>query len=488
MKVKHHDGPPPAGPVDETAPSSRRDRRDQRRRGRRRGRLAVVVSVLLVAAIVAVAAVVVLYKQREGVVNSSANSGLAGWDARADVGPIQLRTTHFDQAPEGFSSGVELRRAADEQRAWARAIISLKDPTGFLRVGQGYRARVFVRDVTASGQTVGLLLGNENFEHRPTLEARYVSLDDDQWHELVLDFICTKPAAADTGIYLALPTSGPINLHITGVSLQQSDLAVPPTVDGQASRVLDFSGAAGAAPDPTVWNHEVGGGGWGNNELQTHTASRRNSALDGRGQLRITAREEDLTGPDGIPRKYTSARLTSKDKVEVPPGSYVEAPIIAPVGKGVWPAFWLLGSNIDEVGWPACGELDILEVVGSNPGTVHNAIHTAAVDDPKKDMPYGNGDEGGGSTKLRMPVDSRSHRYGVYFDKDLIVFYIDQQPTLTYTAAAARASGRTWPFDKDQFIILNVAVGGRESPEGTPFPRVMQVGAISIWDGGVPFG
>ena len=110
----------------------------------------------------------------------------------------------------------------------------------------------------------------------------------------------------------------------------------------------------------------------------------------------------------------------------------------------------------------------------------------ASASDSRRDMPYGIADEGG-SVRLPVGVDKQMHTYGVYFDHDMVVFYVDRQPTLTYTARDARASGRTWPFVKSQFLILNVAVGGRESPSGTTFPRVMKVGRISIWEGGIPF-
>ena len=447
----------------------------------RRSWVVVAMAVLLVA----VVSTVVIIRGREGVSNAAVTRDLSGWGARSDVGPIDKRRVPV-HAPEGITTAVQLRQREAAQRSWARALIELKDPTGFLVVGRSYRLRAFARNSNANGQVIGLLLADQNYEARPMQESTYESFSDDAWHELTLDFTCTSPAGPGTGVYIALPTSGPIDWQITGVSLKRTKPLEPPRVKGEPDQVLTFDGAAQSAPNPRYWNHAVGGGGWGNNELQSYTSDVRNASLDGQGHLLITARREQVTGEDGVFRDFTSARINTQRKSNVTPGSYVEAPIQAPVGAGVWPAFWLLGSNLDEVGWPACGELDVMEVLGSNKDMAQSALHMASASDSRRDMPYGVADEGG-SVQLPRGVDKQMHSYGVYFDRDMVVFYIDRQPTLTYTAHDARASGRTWPFDKSQFLILNVAVGGRESPTGTTFPRAMKVGAISIWEGGIPF-
>lgn len=247
------------------------------------------------------------------------------------------------------------------------------------------------------------------------------------------------------------------------------------------SRVLSFDGDRGSPPSSTEWSFRVGGDGWGNDELQTYTDRRRNSALDGKGNLEITAIDETLVGPDGIKRKYTSARLTTEGKVEVPAGSYVEARIRPAVGEGVWPAFWLMGANLDQVGWPAAGELDILEVFGGDTDTATNYIHMSALDNPRRDRPYGGG-EMGGKTTLDHHLDTEFHRYGVYFDSDIVVFYIDGERTMSMTAAQARQTGRAWPFGDPMMVIVNLAVGGLGGHPGeTTFPRVMTVGPISVW-------
>jgi beta-glucanase (GH16 family) len=199
----------------------------------------------------------------------------------------------------------------------------------------------------------------------------------------------------------------------------------------------------------------------------------------------VSARREETTGPDGITREFSSARLTTRDKVVVAPGSYVEASITAPTGQGVWPAFWLLGQDIETKGWPTAGEIDVLEVLGSDPRTARSALHMADRYQPTRDRPYG-GDGYVGATHFDSPVDSQPHRYGVYFDESSVVFYIDDRRTFTYTAADAAASGRTWPYGQPMFLLLNVAIGGQEPPGDTQLPRSMSVGPIAIWSGRVP--
>src|SRR5262249_21216572 len=122
----------------------------------------------------------------------------------------------------------------------------------------------------------------------------------------------------------------------------------------------EFDGPAGSAPDQTKWNYDTGGGGWGNNELETYTSRTPNAFLDGEGQLVIKAVKETFTGADGIRRDYTSARLLTRGKFTQRYGRF-EARIKLPFGQGIWPAFWMLGANIDQVGWPMCGEMDIME-------------------------------------------------------------------------------------------------------------------------------
>lgn len=421
----------------------------------------------------------------EGVINGSAVVDSHSWTGDSEAGPVKLRRVSDSAAPVDTRTAIHVQRSA-AAGTWALALAGLRDPETFFQIGHTYRMRAYVRDVNAYGQRIGILLANANFAHRPTETAEFAAYPDADWHLVTRTFVCTAPAAADTGLYFALPPSGALHWHITGASVQEVNAPGPDRVSGPPTRVLSFAGPAGSAPDTAQWSHEVGGHGWGNDEVQSYTDRTSNARLDGAGHLVITARREDIVGPDGIPRQYTSARLTTRDKVIVAPGSYVEADLQPPVGSGVWPAFWLLGSSVTRVGWPASGELDVLEVVGATPTIARSATHQAASAASGTDLPYG-WDEAGGSVNLGHPLDGRTHRYGVYFDGQTVRFYIDREQHMALWAEDALASGRTWPFGGSQFVLLNVAVGGTGDPSDTTFPRSMTVGEISIWSGGTPF-
>jgi beta-glucanase (GH16 family) len=249
---------------------------------------------------------------------------------------------------------------------------------------------------------------------------------------------------------------------------------------GRPSEDLTFAGPDGANPDTKVWSHEVGSHGWGNDELQAYTARRSNAHLDGAGNLRIVARHQDpkVSGA-GTPR-YSSARLSTEGKFEVQPGSYVEATVRAPFQQGVRAAFWLLGTDIASAGWPACGELDIMETTRSA-ATIRQAVHTSRIDDPKVDAPYGEFAPGG---RTALKDSSESHRYGVYFDKDLVAFFVDGQERLRLTRDEAFEKNRSWPFNRPQSLRLAIAVD--DEVPASRFPLSMEVSQISVWRGGVP--
>jgi beta-glucanase (GH16 family) len=135
----------------------------------------------------------------------------------------------------------------------------------------------------------------------------------------------------------------------------------------------EFNGPDGAPPDLAKWDIVTGGGGFGNKELEQYTARPENVRQE-HGNLVITARHESFTGADGIQRDYTSARLNSKGKFEQKYGRF-EARIKIPQGQGMWPAFWLLGNDSKTAGWPMCGEIDIMENVGYEPGKIHGSMH-----------------------------------------------------------------------------------------------------------------
>jgi len=242
-----------------------------------------------------------------------------------------------------------------------------------------------------------------------------------------------------------------------------------------------FDGSAGDPPDPNHWTHDVGGSGWGNNELQFYTARPENASLDGQGHLAITAVKEKYppgcTG--GSCRDYTSARIITRGLFEQSLGRW-EARIQLPSGRGLWPAFWLLGASYDSVGWPACGEIDIMELRGQEPGVVHGSLHApgyfggSAITAPSVCAPQA------GSP---CPFDAGFHVFAVEVEKDRITFEVDGA---VYQQVERRLlpTETQWPFDHPFFLLLNVAVGGAYvgAPDVTTvFPQTMLVDYVRYY-------
>lgn len=247
----------------------------------------------------------------------------------------------------------------------------------------------------------------------------------------------------------------------------------------------EFDGPAGAPVDPSVWAHEVGDGsasgipGWGNRELQHYTAGTENAALDGSGNLVITARR--LPDADRPPCshgrcEYSSARLITKGALAFTHGR-IEARARVPRGIGLWPAFWALGTSIDRVGWPASGEIDIMEYVGREPRRIFAAIHG----------PGYAGDDGLVGT-LDLPVDVADdyHVYAVEWEPELIVWSFDGKP---YHRATPRdVAPNAWVFEQPFYLLLNLAVGGTfggEVAESTPFPQALRVDYVRVFEAGL---
>jgi beta-glucanase (GH16 family) len=421
----------------------------------------------------------------EGVLDGSVADAAHGWSASAVTGAVGLRRVTGVTGPFPARTAMEISRGGGTG-SWALALAPMRNPATFFTVGRTYRMQAWVRDLTGGNRPIGMLLANGNYEHRPADAAVYGRFTDTGWHLITRTFVATAAAHADTSVYLSLPASHGFRFQATGLTVKEHVAALPAKADAVPDRVISFAGKAGTAPPASTWNHETGGNGWGNRELQTYTTSTANAQLDGAGRLSVIARRQTVKGTDGITRDFTSARLNTQGKVTVRPGSYVESAIVAPVGTGVWPAFWLVGADIAKVGWPASGELDILEGAGATPTLAHSGMHMAKIGDPTTDLAYGWGDAGG-TTDLGEPLDARAHRYGVYFDKHVVRFYIDHRPTMTFWATDAAASGRTWPFGKENFIVLNVAIAASADPARSAPSRTMSVGDIKIYEGGIPF-
>ncbi len=217
------------------------------------------------------------------------------------------------------------------------------------------------------------------------------------------------------------------------------------------------------------WTFETGAHGWGNNEWQNYTNGDNAEVKDG--MLIITAK---LVGDGQKAGDYTSTRLISKGKKEFTYGR-MEARMKLPGGKGTWPAFWMLGANIDQVGWPACGEIDIMEHVGYDPNNVSAALHTSSS--------YGNTV----NHKLEELIgcEDNFHVYGVIWTAENMKFYIDTPDNVYYEYSPSIKNDDTWPFYKDQFFLLNIAVGGNwggaEGVDDSIFPQSMEVDYVRVY-------
>ncbi len=245
----------------------------------------------------------------------------------------------------------------------------------------------------------------------------------------------------------------------------------------------EFDGAAGSAVNGAKWQIETGDN-VNNHERQYYTAGNRNAVLDGQGHLVITARKEN---PGNYQCwygrcEYTSARLNTSGKFSTTYGR-VEARMKIPRGQGIWPAFWMLGSDIGSVGWPNSGEIDIMENVGFEPGTVHGTLHGPGYS--------GSGGIGAGySLPGGQAFADAFHTFAVDWSPNAITWSVDG--TVYQRRTPADLGGRQWVFDKPFFVILNLAVGGYwpGDPDGsTVFPQQLLVDYVRVSsDSGQPGG
>lgn len=228
----------------------------------------------------------------------------------------------------------------------------------------------------------------------------------------------------------------------------------------------------GTALDADAWTHETGQNGWGNNELQNYTDGE-NSVVSN-GTLKIIAKK---VGNNQAVGDYTSTRLISKGKTAFTYGRMeIRAKLPDDKGNGIWPAIWMLGENIDDKGWPACGEIDIMEYVSFEPNYVHSAIHT----------PSSYGDTQNSSGSIYFPnCEEGFHNYGILWDADAISFYLDDMTNVIYTYNPSSKNDDTWPFDKPHFFLLNIAVGGNwgglHGVDDSIFPATMEVDYVRVY-------
>jgi beta-glucanase (GH16 family) len=234
----------------------------------------------------------------------------------------------------------------------------------------------------------------------------------------------------------------------------------------------EFDGADGSPADPTKWTHDVGGSGWGNQEREYYTGGAQNAVQQG-GYLVITAT------PSGASQYscwygtclYTSARLKTQGLFSQAYGRF-EARAQMPYGKGLWPAFWMLGANIDQVSWPACGEVDILETIGTDITTNHGSLHAPGYN-PTGTYTLPNG----------AKYSDGFHTFAAEWEPGTIRFYVDDVLYETRTIGETDGGG-TWEFDHPFFLILNVAVGGAwpgDPDSTTVFPQTLKVDWVRVY-------
>lgn len=229
----------------------------------------------------------------------------------------------------------------------------------------------------------------------------------------------------------------------------------------------EFDGPAGQGPDASRWVFDVGTD-WGNGQLEYDTNRPENVSVDGAGHLAITARREDYQG-----RSYTSGRINTGGKFDQAGGRF-EARMRMPTGRGLWPAFWLLGANLATAGWPACGEIDVMEYRGQEPDILQGSLH-------------GPGYSGGNAITRRHTVatglDTDFHLYAVDWTSSKISWSLDG--TVYFSVAPADLpAGARWVFDHPHFVILDLAVGGGfvGAPDAqTVFPQNLLVDYVRAY-------
>jgi len=221
-------------------------------------------------------------------------------------------------------------------------------------------------------------------------------------------------------------------------------------------------------PDSTKWNYDVGGNGWGNNELEFYTEKRSENARVENGNLVIEARKESWQGMN-----YTSARLLTKNKGDWQYGK-VEVRARLPRGRGTWPAIWMLGSTTP-LKWPDDGEIDIMEHVGFDQGVIHGTIHC-------KKYNWVSGTQKTATITVADCSDS-FHVYTVEWDNNVISLFVDS--TRYFTFSNEGSGYDAWPFGNRMFLILNIAVGGnwggQQGVDNTIWPQKMEIDYVRVW-------
>lgn len=228
----------------------------------------------------------------------------------------------------------------------------------------------------------------------------------------------------------------------------------------------DFNGTAGQLPDAAKWSFDLGTGqdGWGNQELQVYTNSPQNVSLDGQGNLVITAIQSG--------NSFTSARIKTQGLFAQQYGRF-EARLKTPYGPGIWPAFWMIGNNVETVGWPQCGEIDIMELRGQEPHIIHGSVHGPGYS--------GSNPVTRSYALMNARFDTDYNIFAIEWDEKKIDFFVNDY---LYQRVTPDDVPGEWVFDQPFFLILNLAVGGNyvgfPLPQ-TPFPQKMIIDYVRVY-------
>ncbi len=324
--------------------------------------------------------------------------------------------------------------------------------------------------LSAENQTIAIKLqdsklGGNAWTTQAEIKHEVTQLDE--WVELVFDFSATEISERTDFDFIVVQPGG--EGHFESAVFYMDNFELLEDGSGGEYQLIwsdEFDNAG--SPDATKWGYDLGTGqgGWGNSEEQFYT-SRMQNAYISNGTLNITAMREDYSTS-----KYTSARLKTQNKFSFTYGR-VDVSARLPEGRGIWPAIWMLGSNNPTAGWPACGEIDIMEHVGFEPETIHGSIHTPSSSGATQN-----------TGALNVPdCEDAFHVYSIEWTETEIKFFVDDIQFYTYKPDVYNDD--TWPFDKEQFLILNVAVGGTwggaQGIDDNIFPQTMEIEYVRVY-------
>jgi Glycosyl hydrolases family 16/Calx-beta domain len=367
----------------------------------------------------------------------------------ADLPTISIEDLSFD---EGDTQNEVLLTVTLSEVSAANVVVNFSTKDVSAGAGADYLAQANSQLIINAGDTEGKLaiqiLGDNIFEQNESFEV------------ILLNPL--NAVIADGKAVLTIRNDENAN----GIIIPTTGYSTPETYAGMNLVWQDeFNGTE---LDLSSWTQEIGNNnGWGNQELMYYRPE--NTSMV-EGNLVITAKSESYGGQD-----YTSSRMITKDKKEFQYGR-IDIRAVLPTGQGIWPALWMLGSNLTSVGWPACGETDIMELVGNQPNRIHGTVH------------YGNQVTGhlqNGSSKALSGTaifNDEYHVFSIIWKQDEIQWLLDD--VVFHTITPATTAPAPYPFNQPSFFIFNVAVGGQwpGSPNATTnFPQHMIVDYVRVF-------